>query len=260
MNNLIKILCHEIYLDKTSSEEILETVIQKIKKSLIEYHSFYKKIQEKSSNTYSYKSQIANLNKILDQSLYVSDLLPRTATPILIILTDSNLCFSKLGKYNNILMQLNRVDINISIIDLYSTDGNLNPFSIGFINNDSIMKHVSYFTGGCYFKENDLSNILKIDKICNNGRNILNFNKSEENKLKNLNNNNYIKCKNCAKSIEIFFCKKPYMEKTSNSVIRILNERLEQVKKSINDIGFNFTAIENSKILNGNFVYLKETV
>ena len=68
----------------------------------------------------SIKNQSNILNTILEYSLYCLDLLPRTATPILFFITDSNLNFSFQGKYNNILMQYGRIDISIQIFDLFS--------------------------------------------------------------------------------------------------------------------------------------------
>jgi hypothetical protein len=245
-------------LDKANFEEYFEIVIQKVKKAITEYHLYFKKLQEKPG-TSQQKPQISHMNKMLDQSLYILDLLPKHAIPLLIMFTDSNLCVSKLGKYNNILMQLNRVDINISIVDIYSTSNDVNLFSLGFVNNDSIMRHICNFTGGSYFTEKDLCEILKIERVENTHRNILNFNVKKE-PISSNNQFNHIRCKCCYKNIDIFFCKKPYNERVSDSVLWVNNDVLDQVKKSIHELGFNFTAIDNLKITNGMKIFLKETV
>jgi hypothetical protein len=237
----------------------------------MEYHLYYKKLQEKPSsgsnlgsnnnNTGSSKSQISHMNKMLDQCLYILDLLPKHAIPLLIIFTDSNLCVSKLGRYNNILMQLNRVDINISIVDIYSSVNETNLFSLGFVNNLNVMRHVCSFTGGSYFTEKDLCEILKIDKFDNSNRNILNFNmkkKESQNTYENVDKQKRCKC--CYQFIDIFFCKKPYIERCNESILWVNEDRLEQVKKSIHELGFNFTSIDNLKITKGMKIYLKETV
>jgi hypothetical protein len=229
----------------------------------MEYHLYFKKLQEKPSsasvNNAQNKPQISHMNKMLDQSLYILDLLPKHAIPLLIVFTDSNLCVSKLGKYNNILMQLNRVDINISIIDIYSSSSEVNLFSLGFVNNDSIMRHICGFTSGSYFTEKDLCEILKLDRVENSNRNILNFNVKKE-PTTSLTNTHHVRCKCCFKQIDIFFCKKPYNERVSDSVLWVNNDIMDQVKKSIHELGFNFTAIDNLKITNGMKIYLKETV
>jgi hypothetical protein len=229
----------------------------------MEYHLYFKKLQEKPSsstiNNSTQKPQTSHMNKMLDQCLYILDLLPKHAIPLLIIFTDSNLCVSKLGKYNNILMQLNRVDINISIIDLYSSNNDVNLFSLGFVNNETVMRYICNFTSGNYFSEKDLCNTLKLERFENKNRNILNFNTKPE-PISTTNKSNFIRCKCCCKNIDIFFCKKPYLERMSDNILWVNSDILDQVKKSIHELGFNFTAIDNLKITNGMKIFLKETV
>jgi len=124
-------------------------------------------IMDFNQNAKRTRPQTSYLNKMLDQSLYILDLLPRSAAPILIIFSDSNLYISRLGRYNNILMQFNRVDININFIDLFNYSGNMNLYALGLISNKSIMSYISRFTGGCFFTEEKISKITKsriIDK------------------------------------------------------------------------------------------------
>lgn len=118
-------------------------------------------IMDFNQNAKKTRPQTSYLNKMLDQSLYILDLLPRSAAPILIILSDSNLYMSRLGRYNNILMQFNRVDININYIDIFNSTGNMNLFALGLISNKSIMSHISKFTGGCFFSEEKIAKIAK---------------------------------------------------------------------------------------------------
>jgi len=84
------------------------------------------------TNSFSYKaSKRSTLNPVLEKAYYVLDLLPKTATPLIFLLTDSNLNLSNLGDYNNILMRFNRIDVNIHIIDLHSNNLNYDLYSLG---------------------------------------------------------------------------------------------------------------------------------
>ncbi len=118
-------------------------------------------IMDFNQNARKTRPQTSYLNKLLDQSLYILDLLPRSAAPILIIFSDSNLYISRLGRYNNILMQFNRVDININFIDIFNSSGNINLYALGLISNKSIMNHISRFTRGSFFTEEKISKITK---------------------------------------------------------------------------------------------------
>jgi hypothetical protein len=163
-----EVLSHEIYLDKSNYEEYFESVMKKLKHNLTEVNNC-KRIKD-SASTYSLnntnilynRTHSSFINKLLDQSLYILDLLPRSAAPLLIILTDSNLSIAKLGNYNSILMQYNRVDISINIIDIYSTNSEINYFELGLINNKDLMRYICRFTCGSYFNENKLCQILNI--------------------------------------------------------------------------------------------------
>ncbi len=107
-------------------------IMRKLKRIIIDSQINYKKILEKNEKNSDYfKIHTTYLNKMLDQSLYILDLLPKKAVPILIIFTDTNLYINKIGNYNNILMQLNRIDININVINIYSANSELNLSSLG---------------------------------------------------------------------------------------------------------------------------------
>lgn len=107
-------------------------IMRKLKRIIIDSQHNLKKLQEKNEKNNDYfKIHTTYLNKMLDQSLYILDLLPKKAAPVLIIFTDSNLYIDKLGNYNNILMQLNRIDININIVNIHSALNELNLFSLG---------------------------------------------------------------------------------------------------------------------------------
>jgi hypothetical protein len=267
------ILSHEIYLDNSNFEEYFEIVMKKLKHAIVHFPNL-KKTKESTPYLHFYNNRIytSYLNKMLDQSLYILDLLPRSATPLLIMFTDSNLCLAQMGNYNDILMQYNRIDINVHIIDLYSSNSELNQFYFGYINNETIMEHICKFTGGSYLNEQKLSQILKIKINRSESKNILNFNNPKpsennfnENYLSSISqspqsNKHYSKCSKCNTSADLFFCKKPYQEKSPNfSFLRVNNDILDQVKKSINELGFNFSAIDGFKITQGIKVYQKET-
>ena len=100
------------------------------------------------------------LNKILEQGLYILDLLSLNATPLFFLLTDSVLDLLFTGKYNNILMQLGRVDINLQIIDLSPNNMQLKLTSPVYLNNIELMKYIAKATGGNYFSEDYLNFIL----------------------------------------------------------------------------------------------------
>ena len=63
-----------------------------------------------------------------------------TGSRILFLLTDGNFYLPKLGKYNNILMQLNRIDISIQIIDLFYRNNCYGLTSPTFVNDIETMK------------------------------------------------------------------------------------------------------------------------
>ena len=178
----------------------------------------------------SIKNQSNILNTILEYSLYCLDLLPRTATPILFFITDSNLNFSFQGKYNNILMQYGRIDISIQIFDLFSPDKNKSFSPPSFCNSIDLLKYIAKFTNGNYLPVDYLNDFFKIEKIEN--KNLLSFN--EKINLNNEHNKSEvsINCKCCKNTISMFFCKKPFMnmilKKKKYVLIKTYQKKLTQ--------------------------------
>ena len=184
------------------------------------------------------KNQSNILNTIFEYSLYCLDLLPRTATPILFFITDSNLNFSSQGKYNNILMQYGRIDISIQIFDLFNPEKN-NIFSQpSFCNSIDLLKYIAKFTNGNYFPIDYLNDFFHIKKIESN-INLLSFNEKI-----NLNNDNNksevsINCKCCKNTISMFFCKKPFYEyDTQKKKLYIDQNIIQKIKFNINSIQY----------------------
>lgn len=180
-----------------------------------------------SNNSYGNNSYLKNefyynncndLTKLLEKCIYILDLLPRYASPILILFTDGSFYCSDIGNYNNVLMKFNRIDITIQVILLSKLSAN-NIYSFGNIPNYSIVKYLCDFTGGnCLFEEDlkyllcnkyienqihikdsitldkELVNIESNKNIMNikvdNASNLDNLNKSNNNKVFN-NSNSY---------------------------------------------------------------------
>ena len=187
--NDFPVIFHEIFFEKETYEYYLKKIMKKIKNYIS--NSLNNEISKIKNINYQNDNY---LNKILQHSLFLLDLLPREATPILFILTDSNLNLNNLGKYNNILHQFNRKDIKINIINLYNMNSNfLTPFNI---NNQQIMQYICEFTDGKYFNyyeklnDNNYNNFtLYHDNIIN-----LNINKNENNSLITFNKRNNFEC------------------------------------------------------------------
>lgn len=177
------VLLHEIYLDKNNYKEFLDIVIRKIKRSILDYHGVTinnnnsKRERERNGKD---RVNTSDILKILHQSLYILDLLPRRASPIILFFSDACLCCSQIGVYNNYLMQLNRVDVTVHNIVLGSFCQR-NMFSLANVPNYSIVRYISEFTGGVFLKENELCSILGINNNNNkysshsNNKNIISF-------------------------------------------------------------------------------------
>ena len=253
--NDFPVINHEIYFEKETYEYYLKKIIKKIKfyiSNLINFEVTKIKPNINNQNDNSY------LNKILQHSLFLLDLLPREATPILFILTDSNLNLNNIGKYNNILHQFNRKDIKINIINLLNINSNfLMPFNI---NNQQIMQHICEFTDGKYFnyyeKLNDNNNNLTIypHNIIN-----LNINENENNSLIIFNKSNnfeYIDEENDLfnKPPKIFYSKQIKNYKKLNVDVNLLNN-LNNSKKEYKNI---FYCLDSFKILKNIELYHKE--
>ena len=149
-----------------------------------------------------------------------------TGSRILFLLTDGNFYLPKLGKYNNILMQLNRIDISIQIIDLFYRNNCYGLTSPTFVNDIETMKYLAQFTGGNYINENDFIKFFFPEYKNNKNEdhiffypslypNIINYNSNiEESKaLWKRRFNDYfdekqIHCVLCKKNFGLFLCKK----------------------------------------------------
>ena len=252
----LSILLHEIILDsKNLNDYYFNLTIRKIRNKILNFNE-NKKIHRiptisklnghiinpsynnsKALDIYI-KNQSNILNTIFEYSLYCLDLLPRTATPILFFITDSNLNFSSQGKYNNILMQYGRIDISIQIFDLFNPEKN-NIFSQpSFCNSIDLLKYIAKFTNGNYFPIDYLNDFFHIKKIESN-INLLSFNEKI-----NLNNDNNksevsINCKCCKNTISMFFCKKPFYEyDTQKKKLYIDQNIIQKIKFNINSIQY----------------------
>ena len=270
------ILNHEMYLDLQHFEKYYSDCFQKKFRNIIlnlntrtiypipaltSLNGHFVPGSTNSNNLNQYiKNQTMYLNKILEQGLYILDLLSLNATPLFFLLTDSVLDLLFTGKYNNILMQLGRVDINLQIIDLSPNNMQLKLTSPVYLNNIELMKYIAKATGGNYFSEDYLNFILggKMKKQYTlNSQNILNF--DYEDGVKTINNScnsftnksnvntsayeRFIFCKMCDRKLSTFFCKKPFLPKAKKNKLTIT---LETIEKMLNQ-GFSLRSIEEFK-------------
>ena len=252
--------------DKYHSEKISRTI-----NSILSKHYEKKKIKENEN-----RKQILFLYKILENCLSIANLMSGLGCPILFLLTDGNACLPKLGKYNNILMQFNRVDISIQIIDLFYRNNFYGLTSPTYANDIESMKYIAQFTGGNYINENYFITLFfpleeindknkkyttlfpldeKKNKINNENHiffypslypNILNYNTNIEESIQLWAKRFYdytekqILCESCTKGFEIFLCKKILLNNKSKNEI-ILNEKMN-VNNIINK-GLNIKSI-----------------
>lgn len=158
-------------------------------------------------------------NKMLEEGFYILDLLPLNATPILFLFTDSVLDIPEIGKYNSTLMQLGRIDINLQIVDLSPNFLHTKIVSPAYLNNVDLMKYIAKFAGGNYFTIDYIHSFLiggkDKKKYSYEPQNILNLNFEGGETIPLLsgeNSEHFAFCKCCDKSLNTFFCRKPYME------------------------------------------------
>ena len=138
---------HSFILEKNRLEKFyLKEISNKINLILMKYHDNKKKLQNNDEN----RDQILFLYKIFENCLLTFNLMPSSGNRILFFLTDGNIFLPHLGKYNNILMQLNRADISIQIIDMFYRNNCYGLTSPKFVNDIEIMKYLAKFTGGNY--------------------------------------------------------------------------------------------------------------
>ena len=237
---------HAFILDKENYNIYQEKISKKINSILSKY--------EKRNQDNEIEKQIIFLHKILENSLFTFNLMSSTGSRILFLLTDGNFYLPKLGKYNNILMQLNRIDISIQIIDLFYRNNCYGLTSPTFVNDIETMKYLAQFTGGNYINENDFIKFFFPEYKNNKNEdhiffypslypNIINYNSNiEESKaLWKRRFNDYfdekqIHCVLCEKNFGLFLCKKILInENNNNSLIKeiTLNEKID-INKIIN--------------------------
>ena len=144
----IIIIQHAFILDEKYYNYHLDKITRKINLILSKYY------EKKKKKEFENKNQILFLYKILENCLSTFNLMSSLGCPLLFLLTDGNACLPKLGKYNNILMQFNRVEISIQIIDLFYRNNIYGLISPTYANDIQTMKYLSQFTGGNYINEN----------------------------------------------------------------------------------------------------------
>ena len=245
---------HAFILEKEKFENVYsQEISNKINLILMKYH--YK---NRAQNTRENRDQLLFLYKILENCLLTFNLMPSSGNRILFLLTDGNIFLPNLGKYNNILMQLNRADISIQIIDMFYRNNCYGLTSPKFVNDIEIMKYLAKFTGGNYINENLFISLFfpkENDKGGGNIKdrffyptlypNILNYNlnlKESENlwekRFKDVSDEKHIHCDYCSKGFELFLCKKVEVEnnkKTKKDIVLDNNNKIEKfINKGIN--------------------------
>ena len=228
----IIIIQHTFILDEKYYNYHLDRITRKINLILSKYY------EKKKKKEFENKNQILFLYKILENCLSTFNLMSSLGCPLLFLLTDGNACLPKLGKYNNILMQLNRVEISIQIIDLFYRNNIYGLISPTYANDIQTMKYLAQFTGGNYINENFfVTSFFPSEEMKNNKHshlfpkndnsskndiffypslypNILNFNLNLEESHKLWLKRFYdyteklIHCEKCNKGFGIFLCKK----------------------------------------------------
>jgi len=246
----IIIIQHAFILDEKYYNYHLDKITRKINLILSKYY------EKKKKKEFENKNQILFLYKILENCLSTFNLMSSLGCPLLFLLTDGNACLPKLGKYNNILMQFNRVEISIQIIDLFYRNNIYGLISPTYANDIQTMKYLSQFTGGNYINENFfVTHFFPAEEMVNNNHshlfpkndnsckndvffypslypNILNFNSDLEYShdlwLKRFYDytEKLIHCEKCNKGFDIFLCKNILIKDKSEKEI-IINEKMD---------------------------------
>ena len=233
---------HAFILDKENLNKYQEEITKNIN-SLLSKNSDKKKNQnnEKKKNL---------LHKILENCVFTFNLMASSGNRILFLLTDGNFFLPYLGKYNNILMQLNRIDISIQIIDLFYRNNCYGLTSPTFVNDIETMKYLAQFTGGNYINENSFIKLFfPQDKNENKNHiffypslypNIINYNSNEEEskdmwekRFSEYFSEKQIHCEKCNKGFELFLCKK-ILIKDNNLNKEIILSNKNEIENLIN--------------------------
>ena len=239
---------HGFILDKDNFNKYQEKISKKINSILSKYSV---KNQENENKDF--------LQKILENSLFTFNLMSSYGTRILFLLTDGNFYLENLGKYNNILMQLNRIDISIQIIDLLYRNNCYGLTSPTFTNDIATMKYLAQYTGGNYINENYFVDLFFPEEKENENKkhiffypslypNILTYNlnieESEnlwEKRFSDYYDEKQINCEICGKGFQLFLCKKIQI-KGNNSINEIILNKKTQLNNLINK-GLNFKSL-----------------
>ena len=242
---------HAFILDKENLNKYQEEISKNI-------HSLLSKNPDKKKNPNNEKQRNL-LHKILENCVFTFNLMSSSGNRILFLLTDGNFFLPYLGKYNNILMQLNRIDISIQIIDLFYRNNCYGLTSPTFVNDIETMKYLAQFTGGNYINENYFIKLFFPQDKKNEKKkhifyypslypNIINYNSNEkeskdlwEKRFNDYFNEKQIHCEKCNKGFELFLCKN-ILIKDKN----LYNELILSNKKEINNLinkGLNIKSI-----------------
>ena len=236
-------------LDKDSFNKYQEKISKKINSILSKYSV---KNQDNESKDF--------LQKILENSLFTFNLMSSCGSRILFLLTDGNFYLENLGKYNNILMQLNRIDISIQIIELLYRNNCYGLTSPTFANDIETMKYLAQYSGGNYINENYFVDLFFPEEKPNENKlnkfyypslypNILTYNSNEqeskylwEKRFSDYYDEKRINCELCDKGFQLFLCKRVQI-KENNLKNEIILSKKSQIKKLINNKGINVKSI-----------------
>ena len=248
---------HAFILEKEKFENFYSKEISnKINLILMKYHD-----KRKSQSVNENLDEILFLYKIFENCLLTFNLMPSTGNRILFLLTDGNIFLPNLGKYNNILMQLNRADISIQIIDMFYRNNCYGLTSPKFVNDIEIMKYLAKFTGGNYINENLFIKLFfpkeRGDDKNKKDRffyptlypNILSYNinlkESEDlwkKRFEDVFDEKHLHCENCSKGFELFLCKKIEVENNKNKNDEFVLYNKTKIEDLINN-GINIKSI-----------------
>ena len=264
-----KVICTIAY---TSNEEEISFIKHSFILEKEKFNNYYSKEISNNINLILMKyndikktenqNQILFSYKILENCLLTFNLMPSSGNRILFLLTDGNIFFPHLGKYNNILMQFNRVDISIQIIDMFHRNNFYGLTSPKFVNDIEINKYLARFTGGNYINENLFIKLFfpkEGEKGDKNKKdrffyptlypNILSYNlnlqESEYMWQKRFNDaydEKLLHCEYCNKGFELFLCKKIIVDKSQNDPKEFVLHNKNQITNLL-DKGINIQSI-----------------